>query len=87
MTATGHWLPIVKPHIVIQFSGLGVRISIATNFALERIFYVAKTERKGRTKAELDEIIRWLTGYSEAAFKKVPVEQTDFETFFAKHHT
>ncbi len=46
--------------------------------------YVAKAEKKGRTKIEVDEIICWLTGYSQ---KKLEVElkkQTDFETFFAK---
>lgn len=45
--------------------------------------YVAKAERKGRTKAEVDEIIRWLTGYSQAELKRVLKDGTDFETFFA----
>lgn len=44
--------------------------------------YVAKAERKGRTRAEVDEIIRWLTGYSEAAFAAVLEDKRDFETFF-----
>jgi hypothetical protein len=45
--------------------------------------YVAKAERKGRTKAEVDEIIRWLTGYSEAELAKVVQDGTDFTGFFA----
>lgn len=45
--------------------------------------YVAKAERKGRTKAEVDEIIRWLTGYSHEELEGQLEKQTDFETFFA----
>lgn len=44
--------------------------------------YVTKAERKGRTKTEVDEIIRWLTGYSEEELKAKLEKQTDFETFF-----
>ncbi|WFA08286.1 DUF2200 domain-containing protein [Tissierella sp. Yu-01] len=44
--------------------------------------YVAKAEKKGRTKAEVDEIICWLTGYSQEEFEAQLVKQTDFETFF-----
>jgi hypothetical protein len=46
--------------------------------------YVAKAERKGRTKAEVDEIIRWLTGYSSGAFEAVLENHTDFEHFFSE---
>lgn len=46
--------------------------------------YVAKAERKGRTKAEVDEIIRWLTGYSQQELEAKLDKQTDFETFFAE---
>lgn len=45
--------------------------------------YVAKAERKGRTKAEVDEIIRWLTGYSQEELEAHLENGTDFETFFA----
>lgn len=45
---------------------------------------VAKAERKGRTKAEVDEIIRWLTGYTPKKLESHLGKQTDFETFFAK---
>lgn len=47
-------------------------------------FYVAKAEKKGRTKAEVDEIIRWLTGYSQKELESEIKKQTDFETFFAQ---
>ena len=44
--------------------------------------YVAKAERKGRTRAEVDEIIRWLTGYSKEELEAQLERQTDFESFF-----
>lgn len=54
-----------------------------TSVASVYVHYVAKAERKGRTKAEVDEIIRWLTGFSQDEFERHLAEQTDFETFFA----
>ena len=45
---------------------------------------VAKAERKGRTKGEVDEIIRWLTGYSQDGLDAVLAAGDDVETFFAK---
>ena len=44
--------------------------------------YVAKAERKGRTRAEVDEIIRWLTGYSKEELEAQLEKQVDFESFF-----
>jgi hypothetical protein len=46
--------------------------------------YVAKAEKKGRTKAEVDEIITWLTGYRQKQLETQLEKRTDFETFFAK---
>src|SRR5947209_9505278 len=46
--------------------------------------YVAKAEKKGRTKAEVDEIIRWLTGYREEELATQLENQIDFENFFAR---
>ena len=46
--------------------------------------YIAKAEKKGRTKAEVDEIIRWLTGFSQDEFNAHLEKKTDFETFFAQ---
>lgn len=47
-------------------------------------YYVEKAEKKGRTKEEVDEIIRWLTGYSQEELDEQLQKQTDFETFFAE---
>ena len=46
--------------------------------------YIAKAERKGRTKADVDTVIHWLTGYDEKALQKLLANKTDFETFFAQ---
>ena len=46
--------------------------------------YVTKVEKKGRTKAELDEVIQWLTGFDEAALSRHLAEETTFEDFFAR---
>ncbi len=46
--------------------------------------YVAKAEKKGRTRAEVDEIISWLTGYDPEALAATLAAGTDFETFFAE---
>lgn len=46
--------------------------------------YVAKAEKKGRTKAEVDEIIRWLTGYSQEELEAHLNGATDLETFFTE---
>ena len=45
--------------------------------------YVTKAEKKGRTQSEVDEIIRWLTGYSQKELEAGLDARTDFETFFA----
>ncbi len=45
--------------------------------------YVAKAEKKGRTKSEVDEIFRWLTGYTQAALEAHLASGTNFEQFFA----
>lgn len=46
--------------------------------------YLTKAKKKGRTKAEVDEIIRWLTGYSQVELEKRLSARTDFETFFSE---
>lgn len=52
------------------------------SFARVYPLYVTKVERKGRTKADVDEIICWLTGYSKENLRRVVELDTDFETFF-----
>lgn len=54
------------------------------SFASVYPLYVAKAEKKSRTKSEVDEIIRWLTGYTQKQLEAHLKKQTDFETFFGK---
>jgi hypothetical protein len=54
---------------------------LAMSFAKVYPLYVAKAERKGRTKAEVDEIIRWLTGYRQKGLEAQLKKQADIETF------
>lgn len=54
-------------------------MSVASVYPL----YIAKAEKKGRTKAEVDEIFLWLTGYSQSELESQLDKQTDFKTFFA----
>ena len=54
------------------------------SFASVYPHYIAKAEKKGRTKAEVDEIIRWLTGYSQKKFEAQLKKKTDIETFIAE---
>ena len=56
----------------------------AMSFASVYPLYVAKAEKKGRTKTDVDEILRWLTGYSQKELEAQVEKKTDFETFFAK---
>src|SRR5690606_130657 len=53
-------------------------------FAKVYPLYVQKAERKSRTKEEVDEVIRWLTGYSDEALQRQIERGTDFEAFFAE---
>ncbi len=54
------------------------------SFASVYVLYIAKVEKKGRTKAEVDEAIRWLTGYTQKAIDSHVEKKTNFEQFFAK---
>ncbi len=56
------------------------RMTFATVYPL----YIQKVERKARTKAEVDEIIFWMTGYNEQTLQQHIDNKTDFETFFAQ---
>lgn len=56
----------------------------AMSFARVYPSYVAKAERKNRTKEEVNEIICWLTGYSKKKLESELKKQTDIETFFKK---
>lgn len=54
------------------------------SFASVYPHYIAKAEKKGRTKTEVDEIIFWLTGYNEITLQQIIEDKIDFETFFAQ---
>ena len=54
------------------------------SFASVYPLYIAKAEKKGRTKAEVDEIIRWLTGYSQKKLEAQLEKKKDIETFVAE---
>ena len=55
-------------------------VSVASVYPM----YITKAEKKGRTKTDVDAIIRWLTGYSQQELDAQLEKQTDFETFFAE---
>jgi hypothetical protein len=55
----------------------------AMSFAAVYPLYVAKAEKKGRTQGEVDEVIRWLTGFDEATLRRHLLDGTTFEDFFA----
>jgi hypothetical protein len=55
-----------------------------TSFASIYPFYIQKAEKKGRSKAEVDTIICWLTGYSQQTLQQQIDKNNDFETFFAQ---
>ncbi len=54
------------------------------SFASVYRLYIAKVEKKGRTQAELDEVIRWLSGYDEATLEAHITSGTNFQDFFAQ---
>lgn len=56
----------------------------AMSFGSVYPLYIAKAEKKGRTKKEVDEVILWLTGYTPKGLEKQIVKQNSFETFFAE---
>ena len=56
----------------------------STSFASVYPLYVAKAERKERTRAEVDEIVAWLTGYDAEGLAAQIARKTDFEAFFAE---
>jgi len=55
-----------------------------TSFASVYPHYITKAEKKDRTKSDVDEVIRWLTGYSQKQLNALIKKKTDFETFFAE---
>ncbi len=56
----------------------------SVSFAHVYPYYVAKAEKKGRSQAEVDEIIRWLTGYTQQQFEACLAAETNFADFYTK---
>lgn len=52
------------------------------SFASVYVLYIKKVERKGKTKDEVDQIIRWLTGYTQKGLEKQVQKEVNFESFF-----
>jgi len=81
-SAARHGFPAVS---TIRVSAMMTKHRIyTTSVASVYPHYVAKAEKKGRTKAEVDEIIRWLTGYRQDELEALLEQRTDFESFFAE---
>jgi hypothetical protein len=74
--------PLIKPHRWAKKPMATKHRIFTTSVARVYPYYVAKAEKKGRTKAEVDAIIRWLTGYNQRQLEGQLKKQTDFETFF-----
>ena len=56
----------------------------STSFASVYPLYVQKVERKGRTRDEVDQVIRWLTGYDQPGLEQAVQDERDFRAFFAQ---
>lgn len=93
-SSPGGGISSLQQPLTLNFNN-GQRLDVAMNSKNnERIYkmvfascyphYLAKAERKGRTKKEVDEIICWLTGYTSKQFEAQLEKRIDFETFFAK---
>lgn len=70
----------------VRVSGSLMSRLLTMSFAKVYPLYLAKVERKGRTKAELDQVIRWLTGFDDAALERHLAAGTTFVDFFAEAH-
>lgn len=82
VTLPGFYCPAKKLFLIININTMDSSRVRRMSFASVYPLYIKKVERKGRTKAEVDEIIFWLTGYDEALLQKVIDDKTDFENFF-----
>jgi hypothetical protein len=75
------------PHGIVSPSTGGTTMTdrvFAIKFSKVYPLYIQKAERKNRTKEEVDQVIRWLTGYSQAGLQKQIELESDLRTFFAK---
>jgi hypothetical protein len=81
---TGAGPPRTGPAVARAVYPAVVHRIFTTSVASVYPHYVAKVERKGRTKAELDQVIEWLTGYDDAELRRRLDDDTTFEDFFAQ---
>jgi hypothetical protein len=77
-------VPVLKRAIQIEQLGISAHRIYAISFASVYPHYIAKAEKKGRTKQEVDEIICWLTGYSQRGLEAQLKKRTDIEAFIAE---
>jgi hypothetical protein len=70
--------------VIVEREPMAKHRIYTTSFASVYPHYIAKAERKGRTHAEVDRIIAWLTGYGPKELKAELERKTDVETFFAQ---
>jgi hypothetical protein len=75
---------VIATFIVNKYTKMDNTRVYRMTFASVYPLYIKKVEKKGRTKAEVDEIIFWLTGYDKKTLKDQIDKKTDFETFFAQ---
>lgn len=68
----------------VPTKSMGAHRIFSMSFASVYPAYIAKVQRKGRTQAEVDEVIRWLTGYTQRQLEAHLQKKTDFEHFFAE---
>ncbi len=76
--------PICYMKTMEEKSAATLKRVYAMKFSSVYPLYIMKVEKKGRTRAEVDEVIRWLTGYSQKGMEAQIKNQNSFETFFAK---
>lgn len=76
--------PLLRPAAPADHPDMPAHRIYTTSVASVYPHYLAKAQKKGRTQAEVDRIIRWLTGYDQAALDARLADRTDFQTFFAQ---
>ncbi len=71
-------------HVLVKINIMSKHRIYTTSVSSVYPHYLAKAEKKGRSKAEVDEIICWLTGYDQKTLENQLNNKTDFETFFSE---
>src|SRR5690606_38437320 len=79
-----HYVGLLSGELSVKISTMIKPRIYTISFASVYPLYIEKAEKKGRTKTEVDEIIRWLTGYTREGLEAQLAKQADLETFFAE---